>query len=339
MPIDERSISLPEQWAKDAQTVIPAPPVPGIAYRNTAVTPEQWARGQEYSRVADSAQWNQMFWMMSGLLQSAERYGVMPYSPFTDYPELGICMGADGQLYQALQPSGPNNGGAQPTNNDEFWKRALAPATTTSRGIVRVATQADFGIDAPENGPACLVADGDYLLPASWVSGLFVGDIRLLPFRAEDLATHCPGWLFCNGDRFANGTATAEKLNALPANLKEDFGITNDGTHTTAPNLFYTDGRGVFLRAVDGTTRQVGNTQSDTIRNLTGELTWGLGGWRPGSATGVFQQGSHTNQYGADYQTGPAGYSVKFDASGQVPTGSENKPLDMGMTPAIFIGS
>lgn len=125
MPIDERSISLPEQWAKDAQTVIPAPPVPGIAYRNTAVTPEQWAHGQDYSRVADSAQWNQMFWTMSGLLKYAEQYGVMPYSPFTDYPELGICMGADGQLYQALQPSGPNNGGAKPTTDVAYWRIAV----------------------------------------------------------------------------------------------------------------------------------------------------------------------------------------------------------------------
>ena len=120
MPIDERSISLPEQWAKDAQTVIPAPPVPGIAYRNTTITPEQWAHGQDYSRVADSAQWNQMFWTMSGLLKFTEQYGVMPYSPFTDYPEHAFCLGMDGALYQALQASGPNNGGAQETSNKSY---------------------------------------------------------------------------------------------------------------------------------------------------------------------------------------------------------------------------
>ncbi len=132
MPIDERSISLPEQWAKDAQTVIPAPPVPGIAYRNTAITPEQWAHGQDYSRVADSAQWNQMFWTMSGLLKFAEQYGVMPYSPFTDYPESGICMGLDGILYQAVQPSGPNNGGAQPITNKSYWLNYATKFVTSS---------------------------------------------------------------------------------------------------------------------------------------------------------------------------------------------------------------
>ena len=125
MPIDERSISLPEQWAKDAQTVIPAPPVPGIAYRNTAITPEQWAHGQDYSRVADSAQWNQMFWTMSGLLKYAEQYGIMPYSPSTDYPEKGWCMGSDGVLYQALQPSGPTNGGPKPTSDTTYWSAPL----------------------------------------------------------------------------------------------------------------------------------------------------------------------------------------------------------------------
>lgn len=164
MPIDERSISLPEQWAKDAQTVIPAPPVPGIAYRNTAITPEQWAHGQDYSRAADSAQWNQMFWTMSGLLKFAEQYGVMPYSPFTDYPESGICMGLDGILYQAVQPSGPNNGGAQPITNGSYWlnyvtKFSAAPATTTSRGIGRVATAAEaLPGSTILNGPAFLDA-------------------------------------------------------------------------------------------------------------------------------------------------------------------------------------
>lgn len=280
MPIDERSISLPEQWAKDAQTVIPAPPIPGIAYRNTAITPEQWAHGQDYSRIADSAQWNQMFWVMSGLLQSAEQYGVMPYSPFTDYPELGICMGADGQLYQALQPSGPNNGGAQPTNNDEFWKHTIDATPAT-----------------------------------------FIGDVRLLPFRPIDLI-HCPGWHFCNGDQYALTSPVGTALNALPANFKADWGIAVSDANISIPNMFHIDGRGYFLRSVDGTTRQVGSVELDQ-----------------------FQTHTHiVGETGREQYTAQEVPLIRPNASGDVissvPTGRhgiETRSLNVGMTPAIFL--
>lgn len=83
---------------------------------------------------------------------------------------------------------------------------------------------------------------------------------------------------------------------------------------------------------------EAGEWGRDEIRNLTGELTWSLGGFRPGSATGTFKVGSRTNQYGADYQTGPDGYSVMFDASNDFQTGPQNVPQHVWQPLVIYLG-
>lgn len=83
---------------------------------------------------------------------------------------------------------------------------------------------------------------------------------------------------------------------------------------------------------------EAGEWGRDEIRNLTGELTWSLGGFRPGSATGTFKVGSRTNQYGADYQTGPDGYSVMFDASNDFQTGPQNVPQHVWQPICLYLG-
>lgn len=196
------------------------------------------------------------------------------------------------------------------------------PATTTSRGIARVATLADMEPGAIiENGPAVLAADGDYHLPVSWVPGLFVGDIRFLPFRAVDLATHCPGWYFCNGDQYTLTSPIGSKLNTLPANFKSDWGITVSGGNISIPNFFYTDGRGYFFRAVDGTTRQVGSVQQDAFQNHTHQLVTAR--YRNGAGSGF-------NIWIDDVSASTGGAnSGRFD--------NETRALNVGTTPAIFL--
>lgn len=122
MAIDERLFTMPAQWAKGAQTNIPNPPVPGIAYRNIDLTAADIESGQAYDKVYDSARYNQLDFITSGLAQGMEQYGILPWSSLTNYQKSGICMGLDGFLYQALQPSGPASGGAQGTTNRSYWK-------------------------------------------------------------------------------------------------------------------------------------------------------------------------------------------------------------------------
>ena len=126
MPINERVLTMPGQWAKGAQTNIPNPPVPGVAYRNVNLSVADIENGQHYDKVYDSARYNQIDYCTTGLIQGLEQYGILPWSGLTNYPEHAFCLGMDGALYQALQASGPNSGGAQETSNKNYWKSALA---------------------------------------------------------------------------------------------------------------------------------------------------------------------------------------------------------------------
>lgn len=123
--MDPRTLTIPGQWAADAQTIIPAPPIPGVAYRNPALDAAAMRAGQQYSRIADSAQWNQLHYLTTGMAAEVEGYGIPRYSPLTNYYASAFCLSLDGVLMQAIQPSGPANGGAHPTTDSAYWKVAI----------------------------------------------------------------------------------------------------------------------------------------------------------------------------------------------------------------------
>jgi len=126
MAINERLITMVGQWAKNAQTNIPMPPVPGISYRNVTLARADIEGGQAYDKVYDSARHNQMKFLATGLVQQIEQYGILPWSSLTNYPAQGITLGLDGTLYSAIQPSGTDtDAGPQPTSNAEYWKNTI----------------------------------------------------------------------------------------------------------------------------------------------------------------------------------------------------------------------
>lgn len=166
----------------------------------------------------------------------------------------------------------------------ETVEAKTGPATTASRGIGRVATLADMEPDAViANNPAFIsvkcgaikAVPTPHAIPKAgitgrispgFVPGIFVGDIRLLPFSPADLAAFCPGWHFCNGDRYPLTSPVGAALNSLSASFKVAWGIAVSGENISIPNMFYSDGRGYFLRAVNGATRQVGNVELDAFQ-------------------------------------------------------------------------
>lgn len=124
MAITKRDFGGMAQWAKSAQTDIPVPPVPGVAYRNTSQTAAEVESGQAYDKVFDSSRYNQFLYTVSGLVRLMEQHGILPYSELTEYAENGVCLGPDGSAYQALLPSGPGaSGGAKPLENTTYWKK------------------------------------------------------------------------------------------------------------------------------------------------------------------------------------------------------------------------
>lgn len=167
-----------------------------------------------------------------------------------------------------------------------------------------------------------------------------LGEQKLMPFRASELP---PGWYFRNGDNYLLNSPQGQVLNQLSDNYKRDHQITikdiNGQKYINVPSAFAQDGRGYFERAIDGTSRQVGDVEGDSMRQLNG------------SFLGFNETGNNIdNMFYADER-------YIFDASGSQqnralnlawnvfdnnrvnnPVSNENRPLNIGLTPAIYLG-
>jgi hypothetical protein len=177
-----------------------------------------------------------------------------------------------------------------------------------------------------------------------------IGDQRLMPFRRDELPF---GWYFRNGDNFLLDSPHGRALNSLSANYKNDHRITIktiDGKqYINVPTAFAPDGRGFFERAVDGTNRQAGSVEGDAIRNIWGQLH-NVMQWRGTVGQGIFYvdkpntSGSGLNNRNGNAVTYPSDSdfperTITFDASRVVPvTADDNRPLNIGMTPVIYLG-
>ncbi len=143
------------------------------------------------------------------------------------------------------------------------------------------------------------------------------GDIELKPFRPAELPA---GWYFCNGDFYELASPQGQALNALSAQYKTDWGIAISGQYISIPSLFHSDGRGLFLRASNAP----GGVVNDQFRSHTHTVSDAK--IVSGNLSGWFTAGSGGQVIGAGR---PAIASVG---------GTETAPLNVGMTPAIYLG-
>ncbi|WP_218837555.1 hypothetical protein [Gilliamella sp. Occ4-3] len=176
-----------------------------------------------------------------------------------------------------------------------------------------------------------------------------IGDQRLMPFRRDELPF---GWYFRNGDNFLLDSPHGRALNSLSANYKNDHRITiktiNGKQYINVPTAFAPDGRGYFERAVNGINRQVGSTEDDAIRNIYGQqgVRGGVdasidinGGFTPYTYVFSYSRGVGKQAIVVqDYNSLAESVISTFDASRIVPTAHENRPLNIGMTPVIYLG-
>lgn len=165
-------------------------------------------------------------------------------------------------------------------------------------------------------------------------SGLPVGSIQLLPFRRNETPV---GWHVCDGSLYALDTLQGQALNALPMGFKQDWKIVAENGFICLPNLFDENGKGYFFRPVDGVYREVGSAEGDAIRNIEGTTYAGSYGSGGNSTGAIYSRGVQYSKIGltkaSDYT-----FSMGFDASRVVPTADENRPLNIGMLPAIYLG-
>lgn len=169
----------------------------------------------------------------------------------------------------------------------------------------------------------------------------YVGEFRLMPFRANELPF---GWYFRNGDNYLLFSPQGHALNRLSANYKSDHQITiktiNGQQYINVPSAFAPDGRGYFERPANGTTRQVGSIEDDAIREIWGHFDTGVVDFHANYARGAFLGTSAIYPENGAFQPKKEWHAWGFDfyASRVVPTANENRPINMGMTPAIFLG-
>lgn len=176
-----------------------------------------------------------------------------------------------------------------------------------------------------------------------------VGMFSTFPHRATQLP---PKWYSTNGDRFSVSSPQGQALKSLSAEMKSDWGITESGGMINVPNIKQPDGRTPFLRPVNGTSRQVGHVDGDKIRNIYGAVNFAMsaaglqtatGQYLPATVDGAFRtsvihSASSSFSVMRDEKIDVQRCGATMDVSMLVPTGTENKPLDIGVTLAIYLG-
>lgn len=252
------------------------------------------------------------------------------------YSKGAVIFGSDSELYTSLVDNNLSEPG-----RSSYWEKFndidIPKGSINQDGIVQLssATNSDDETKAATSKAIKTVMDMLNSIKSK------VGDFRLFPFRTSELPF---GWYFRGGDNFLLGSPQGRALNSLSTNYKADHGITiktiSGQQYINVPNAFSSDGRGYFERA----SRQAGNIQDDAIRNII--ASFGMDGVNATSNAGVlwgftgalFENG--TNQNAVKYGGNAIG-TVRtggFDASRVVPTAEENRPLNIGMTPAIYLG-
>lgn len=177
---------------------------------------------------------------------------------------------------------------------------------------------------------------GSHLVCSDWV-----GKWDLMPFRRNELPF---GWYFRNGDNYLLSSPQGQALNNLSVNYKSDHKITiktiNGQQYINVPTAFAPDGRGCFMRAVNGTTRQVGSWEDDAIRDIWGHFDTGVVANHNEYARGAFSGTRAINPTNAaflatrDYEV----WGYDFRASNVAPTANENRVINIGGTPVIYLG-
>ena len=140
----------PGIFAADAQTNIPANPVPGVSYRDPVSGVSTIGLGWPFQRLVNSAEFNEVMYRITSLLDVVSHTSVLAWNEQVDYQAAGaaqtpsVVASTNGNLYVALQASGPNSGGPRDpaVGNSAYWSQFSGLAAGADIGDVKtVATE------------------------------------------------------------------------------------------------------------------------------------------------------------------------------------------------------
>jgi hypothetical protein len=126
-----RTKYLNDIWAMNAIDVIPNP-IPEIAYAKSSMSSAEVEQGWRYKKVESCAIFNETMRRITGVLQLAEQYGILPWCASITYPANGLVIGSNGKVYYALQSTLNND----PISSSSYWRLYLTNAGLGMAGSV-----------------------------------------------------------------------------------------------------------------------------------------------------------------------------------------------------------
>lgn len=285
MAIQNRDTTLPEIWAKNAQTNIPIPPVAGITYRNQALNSTAIDKAWPFKEIVNSADFNQHAFLQDTLIKEAEQYGIMRWNNTTTYKEGGFCLGQDGKLYQAKR----DNQGKEPTANVDDWFDVLS--------IYQIIANLSQTVDSSTSKYPSNKAVSTYVESKAVPVGM------MAPYAAD---TPPEGWLVCDGSAVSRTT-----YSALFAKIGTKYG-SGDGSKTfNLPNFI---NRTFWGGSSSGAVKAAG------LPNISGKLRSNTQ-WFSATASGAFTAGAKINTTvptDAGYADGATDYSFSAKNSNAI---------------------
>lgn len=121
-----RDFKSPGIFAANATTVIPPTPIAGVSYRDAVSGTDDTPNGWRYGTRVESQDWNQIMFVLTSMLQTMDKQGILGWTPEVDYAVPAITFGSNGLLYLALQPSGPATASQDPVSSPLFWEQVAS---------------------------------------------------------------------------------------------------------------------------------------------------------------------------------------------------------------------
>lgn len=324
MATRENNAKLTAVWAQNGITDIPDVPIAGQTYRNANITASDIADGQKYTELFDSANYNQILYLVTSLTQTLCECGVMPFLRGQFYYSGAVCLYTDAQLYQCNRNI-QSTESPYPTPNDDsgVWVRVMPDVFTGATS----STDGKMGfVPAPKAGQETQYLKGD----GTWgeVANPFPSGIIM----GYSGSTVPDGWLWCDGSAISR-TTYASLFNVIGISYGAGDGSTTfnlpdlrnrvlEGGNDMGDLRYISAGLPSYIHSHSGTTNQAGNhTHTLTTSNAGGhthtrgsmDITGYVGGTLDDSPapTGAFYSTGTLPDSGGSAQ----GYSVSFQAS------------------------
>lgn len=142
-----RDFKSPGIFAEDATTVIPPTPIAGVAYRDAVTGTDDTPNGWRYGTRVASQDWNQIMFLITSMLGTMDKQGVLGYSSEVDYEVPALVFGSNGLPYLCIQANGPSSTAKDPISEPLYWEqfalhgRVVITTTGASSWPVPVAMQ------------------------------------------------------------------------------------------------------------------------------------------------------------------------------------------------------